>query len=542
MRRFAVLAAATSLAVSAFGAVAEAAPLAPGPSGDAAGGGSGRGSVTWTACADPTLQSFGAECTMLSVPLDHDRPDGKRIQLALSMVRHTVPDSEYQGIMLVNPGGPGGSGLIYSILGAFVPNDAGAAYDWIGFDPRGVGSSVPALSCIPDYQGYDRPDYVPRTRALETTWLDRSRAYAAACGTNGGDLLAHLRTTDVAKDMESIRTALHQRRINYFGFSYGTYLGQVYSTLYPGRVRRMVLDSNVDPTRVFYQANLDQDIAFEQNMKVWWAWLAQYDAVYHLGTTERAVERRFYAEQNRLRRWPAGGLIGADEWVDIFLGAGYYQLTWLDLGDLFANWVANRDPAPLIAAFPPPGDDNGFAIYLAVECTDAPWPTDWRTWRRDNWATFQVAPFVTWGNAWFNAPCAFWPAAPSQPVQVDGRGVAPTLLIDETLDAATPFQGSLEVRRRFPRATLLAEPGGTSHADSLFGNACVDDTIADYLATGYLPPRLSGDGPDTTCDPLPVPIPAAASGAAPVRTAAAAGVVASARLRLLTDLLRTVHR
>lgn len=554
MKRFAVLLVVAGLGASTFGAVASAAPSdSTSTSTDTSGAASGdavanavaaRSGVTWAPCDDPTLQFFGAECAMLSVPLDHDRPGGAKIQLALSMVRHTVPDSDYQGIMLVNPGGPGGSGLIWSILGYFVPNGAGAAYDWIGFDPRGVGSSVPALSCIPDYQGPNRPDYIPRTRALENIWLARSKSYADACGANGGDLLSHLKTTDVAKDMEDIRHALHQRELNYYGFSYGTYLGQVYATLFPERVRRMVFDSNIDPTRVFYQSNLDQDIAFERNMKIWWAWLAQYDSVYHLGTTERAVERLWYAEQDKLRRSPAGGVVGPDEWADIFLGAGYVQFTWLDLGDLFANWVANRDPAPLVSAYPTtdyPGADNGFAMYLAVECTDAPWPTNWRVWRRDNWDTFEKAPMYTWANAWFNAPCAFWPAKPGRAVDVNGRRVPPILLIDETLDGATPFQGSLEVRKRFPQSVLLAEPGGTSHATSLSGNACVDNTIADYLATGALPPRQPGNGPDTTCDPLPVPVPVAGPVTA-VPALASAGVADNVRRQMLIQLISHIHR
>ena len=95
------------------------------------------------------------------------RPGGAKISLAVSRVRHTSPDADYQGVMLVNPGGPGGSGLVYSILGQFVPNGAGNTYDWIGFDPRGVGASRPSLSCIPDYFGYNRPYYIPVTRALE---------------------------------------------------------------------------------------------------------------------------------------------------------------------------------------------------------------------------------------------------------------------------------------------------------------------------------------------------------------------------------------
>ena len=204
----------------------------------------------------------------LRVPLDYNRPGGAKITLAVSRVLHTSSDADYQGVMLVNPGGPGGAGLGLAVLGQFVPNNAGAAYDWIGFDPRGVGASTPSLSCIPDYFGYNRPYYVPVTRVPERTWLERSESYADACQRDAAALLPHMKTTDSARDMESIRTALGARRINYYGFSYGTYLAQVYSTLFPLRVRRMVLDN------------------------------------------------------------PAGGLIGGSEWTDAFLLAGYNQFFW----------------------------------------------------------------------------------------------------------------------------------------------------------------------------------------------------------------------
>ena len=115
------------------------------------------GTITWGDCTDDTLIAFGAQCGMLSVPLDYARPSGPKIQLAVSRVLHTSSEADYQGIMLVNPGGPGGSGLIYSVLGAFVPGDAGSTYDWIGFDPRGVGASTPALSCDPNYFAGPRP-------------------------------------------------------------------------------------------------------------------------------------------------------------------------------------------------------------------------------------------------------------------------------------------------------------------------------------------------------------------------------------------------
>jgi TAP-like protein len=118
---------------------------------------------------------------------------------------------------------------------------------------------------------------------------------------------------------------------------------------------------------------------------------------------------------------------------------------------------------------------------------------------------------MTWDNAWFNAPCIYWPAPPSEPTRINGDGVSSALLIDETLDGATPFEGSLYVRKLFPHSVLLAEPGGTTHADSLSGDLCVDGTIARYLATGALPPRIQGAPWDKTCAPLPKPVPPGSS-------------------------------
>ncbi|NKQ58779.1 alpha/beta hydrolase [Amycolatopsis sp. K13G38] len=467
--------------------------------------------IVWGACESAKLRKAGAECGFLDVPLDHANPAGATVSLAVSQVRHTTAQS--QGVMLVNPGGPGGSGLGLSVLGKSVPNGAGSSYDWIGFDPRGVGASKPALSCDPGYFKYDRPGYVPTTPQLEQTWLASSKGYAGACAKNGA-LLEHMKTTDVAQDMDSLRKALGRQQINYYGFSYGTYLGQVYATLHPDRVRRMVLDSNVDPRKVWYQANLGQDVAFDRNIKIYFDWIAKYDNVYHLGTSGDVVEDRWYAAQRDLAKNPAGGVIGPDEWTDIFLQAGYYRFGWEDMARAFAGWVHNSDWKTLKALYDDsssPGDDNGFAVYNAVQCTDVQWPTNWNKWRADNWATYFRAPFETWGNAWYNAPCVSWPAKAGTPVNVDGTKVASALLIGEELDAATPFAGSVEVRKRFPNSSLIGEPGGATHADSLSGDACVDDQVADYLATGKLPPRKPGNGPDTTCAPLPDPVPAGAA-------------------------------
>jgi pimeloyl-ACP methyl ester carboxylesterase len=465
--------------------------------------------ISFGRCDEAFLRKAHARCGSLSVPLNYDDPSGDQIQLAVSRILHTTPESEYQGVMLVNPGGPGGSGLELVTLGQFVPDHAGDAYDWIGFDPRGVGASEPAISCIPGYFHKNRPPYVPTTDEIEATWLERSERYADACEADAAELLPYMTTIDAARDMESIRVALGAVQINYYGYSYGTYLGQVYATMFPANVRRMVLDGNVDPRAVWYQANLDQDVAFERVIHIWFRWVAKYNRVYHLGTTESAVQRRFYTAQDALTSKPAGGVVGPDEWADVVLLAGYAQSLWTYLGELFSSWVHHHDAKKLIQTYKAvdgPGDDNGFAVYLAVLCTDAAWPTDWETWQADNWATHEEAPFFTWGNAWFNAPCFFWGAPPDVPLDVNG-GTTAALLINETLDAATPYPGSLEVRRRFLGSSLIAEPGGTTHAGSLSGNACVDDKIAAFLTSGELPPRLPGDGPDVTCKPLPRPVP-----------------------------------
>ncbi len=507
MKRLLATAATFALALSG-------AAVASGAQAEPPRGAAGYPAITWGACENAGLKARKAECGFLAVPLDYAAPAGKTIELAVSRIKHSVPDADYQGVMLVNPGGPGGAGLALPVLGDHVPKRAGAAYDWIGFDPRGVGASKPALTCDVKYAGYNRPPYVPSTKAIERAWLARAKGYAAACARNGGALLNHLRTTDTVRDLERLRAALGVEQINFYGFSYGTYLGQVYATRHPERVRRMVLDGNVDPRRVWYDANLDQDVAFDRNIKIYFGWLAEHHDVYHLGKTAAQVEKLFYAEQARLAREPAGGVIGPDELTDIFLQPGYYVFGWESVATAFADWVLRKDAAALRKLYDDSntqqaGADNGYAIYLGVQCTDAEWPASWQRWRADNWRVHRAAPFETWGNAWYNAPCRDWAGETGRPVPVSGAKAPPILLLSETLDAATPFSGSLEVRKRFPRSALIEGVGGTTHAGSLFGNACVDDTIADYLATGALPRRLKANRSDRRCKPIAPPDPSA---------------------------------
>jgi pimeloyl-ACP methyl ester carboxylesterase len=504
--------------------------------------------LVWGPCANETLQAFGSECSDLVVPLDYANPSGTKITLAVSRLKHSSPDSAYQGVMLVNPGGPGGSGLIYSVFGegSFVPGDGDISYDWVGFDPRGVGDSKPALTCDPSFFGYDRPNYVPYKRSIEREWLRRSKNYAKACkNSDAAPLLDHLKTTDNVADMESLRKALGQSQINYYGFSYGTELGQVYATLHPDRVRRFVFDGNVNPSQSPYVANLGQDVAFQKTINVYFGWLAKHDDVFHLGKTQKAVANGFYRERTKLDRTPAGGVIGPDELTDVILSAGYYVYDWVELGHAYADLVNKGDYAAIKDAYDganpqTPGSDNGNAIYLATTCTDAPWPKSWPKIRLDNWSTYLRAPFETWANAWFNGPCSFWPGKSGQPVEVTGRNVtSKILLISETLDAATPFSGSLEVRRRFPNSSLIEGVGGTTHAGSLSGVECTDNAIGQYLTNGKVPARKSGNQSDLKCPPVPQPDTNAAPAAAQRKSSSSkAAVLAQLRKELAKAQVR----
>ncbi len=520
-----VFAAAAAFGLAVLGApAAQAAPASP--AGAPAVPAYQPAPVAWGPCSSVVLQQAKAECGMVVVPMDYADPKGATIKLAVSRVKHSVPAAQYQGPMLVNPGGPGGSGLVLSVLGRNVAAGAGAAYDWIGFDPRGVGSSVPALTCQPQYAGYDRPDYDPvKTPSAVAAWLARAKKYAQACAKNG-PILQHMTTLDAVRDMDSIRLALGAKQINYYGFSYGTYLGQVYATVYPQNLRRAVFDGVVRASGVWYADNIDQDKAFQKTIEVFFDWVAKHDAVYHLGTTGADVEKLYYATQDKLRKAPAAGKIGPAEWNDIFLQAGYYVFGWQDIASVFSRYVKQNDTASLVALYDGTNsiaDDNGYAVYLGVQCTDTAWPPV-DTMLADNTRVARQAPFETWANGWFNAPCSFWPAKAKTPVKVDGSKAGPILMINETLDAATPFDGALEARAAFPKSALVEGVGGTTHAGSLNGVACTDSTIATFLAKGTLPARVAGNRSDRQCPPVPEPNPTAlASVTAPAGSGASQG-------------------
>jgi pimeloyl-ACP methyl ester carboxylesterase len=463
--------------------------------------------LTWKKCGTddyPTLQ-----CASLTVPLDHDRPAGKRITLALSRVPHTA--KTYQGPLLVNPGGPGGSGLqLAGFVASSLPEEVAAQYDVVGFDPRGVGGSEPALDCRPGHFDAVRPDTLPVSPAVEQANLDRAKSFARACGEKYADVLPYIDTVGTARDMDAIRAALGSEKVNYFGYSYGTYLGAVYAKLYPQRVRRLVLDSVADPADVWYEANLNQDRAFNDRHRAFMAWVAKHDAAYGLGTGPERVEAAWYAMRAALVKSPAGGKVGGAELEDTFMPGGYYNGYWPYLAEAFAAYANEGDTGPLVEAYenfgaPDATGDNNYSVYTSVQCRDAGWPRDWDRWREDNWNVYEKAPFLAWNNAWYNAPCAFWPVEPLRPVNVANRELPPALLFQATDDAATPYEGGVTMHRMLRGSRLVVEEGGGNHGITLSGNACLDRHLAAYLADGTVP---RGDGEaDAVCAASPAPKP-----------------------------------
>ncbi|MDT9695362.1 alpha/beta hydrolase [Streptomyces sp. P17] len=463
--------------------------------------------LTWKSCGTsnyPTLQ-----CASLKVPLDHANPQGQKITLALSRVPHTA--KKYQGPLLVNPGGPGGSGLtLAGFVASTLPKEVAAQYDVIGFDPRGVGKSKPALDCKPGHFNPVRPDSVPSTPAIEKANLQRAKSFAKACGDKYARLLPYINTISAVQDMDRIRQALGAERINYFGYSYGTYLGTVYAKLFPERVRRLVLDSVVDPTGVWYEDNLAQDYAFNDRHLAFMAWVAKNHATYKLGTDPAKIEDKWYAMRAALAKKPAGGKVGPAELEETFLPGGYYNGYWPYLAEAFAAYVGDKNTDPLVEAYDnfaavDAAGDNSYSVYTSVQCRDADWPRDWEQWREDNWAVYAKAPFMTWSNAWYNAPCAFWPTDSLEPVDVTNGELPPVLLFQATGDAATPYPGAVTVHRMLRNSSLVVEQGGQNHGISLSGNACLDKHLAKYLSDGTVP--RSGGEVDAVCDALPDPKP-----------------------------------
>ncbi|PWI20042.1 aminopeptidase [Streptomyces sp. Act143] len=471
--------------------------------------------IDWQDCpADWGLEK-PIQCGWVTVPLDYAKPYGKQIKLAVDRIGNTGTPAERQGALVYNPGGPGASGLRFPrrvTTKAPVWVNTSKAYDFVGFDPRGVGHSAP-ISCIDPQEFVKAPkmDPVPDSEADKRAQRKLAREYAEGCYERSGEMLPHMTTPNSARDLDVIRAALGEKKLNFLGVSYGTYFGAVYGTLFPGHVRRMVVDSVVNPSRekIWYEANLDQDVAFEKRWNDWQDWVAANDAAFHLGTTRAEVQAKWLELRATAKKSPIGGVVGPAELIGFFQSAPYYDSAWVSTATVLSKYFAGDTQAVVDAAAPDLSDtagnassENGNAVYTAVECTDAKWPTSWQKWDRDNTRLHKDYPFLTWANAWMNLPCATWPVKQQTPVDVKtGKGLPGVLIVQSERDAATPYGGAVELHKRFKGSRLITEKDAGSHGVTGLVNPCINERVDAYLLSGKL------DAADVTCGPHATPKP-----------------------------------
>ncbi|MEU5686188.1 protease [Streptomyces venezuelae] len=471
--------------------------------------------IRWGTCAKAEGLPPSVRCGTVTVPLDYAHPDGKRIKLTVSRTKATKKRAgkavARQGSLVYNPGGPGASGTYFPLVGVMPEwKRIAAAYDLVGYAPRGVGRSAP-LSCQDPKDFSHAPSQAPThpDHAYKKERIARAKAYARGCvKRNPG--VRHFTSLNNARDLDVLRAALGEKKLTFMGASYGTYFGAVYATLYPSHVRRMVFDSAVNPhpEQIWYRNNLDQSLAFERRWADFRTWVAKHDKTYHLGRTPDAVLRSYEKVDAALARKPAGGKVGPGQLQSAFLQAGYYDDYWPTRAAALSAYLKG-DPKPLIEqAAPEPRaaaeSENGNAVYTAVECNDAPWPTDFATWDRDNSELARVAPFETWDNAWMNLPCAYWKAPRQQPVDVGTHegALPPTLILAAERDAATPYQGAQELNRRLAGSVLVTEREAGTHGIGGGPNKCVNAHLDAYLLKGELPVRRAA-----SCAPRKEPRP-----------------------------------
>ncbi|MCB5906997.1 alpha/beta hydrolase [Streptomyces pinistramenti] len=458
----------------------------------------------WKRCEADSPAEF--ECATIKVPLDYRAPGGKRIDLAISRIKSTAPDKRH-GVLFSNPGGPGGEGL-YMPLGMqkMLPESARQKYDLIGFDPRGVGQSSP-VSCglEPDEaENWLRP-YKEEKFDEDVAW---ARGVANKCKEKAGDTLPHLTTRNTARDMDLLRAILGEKKISYVGYSYGTYLGSVYTQLFPGRADRFVLDSAVDPARAWRGMIQWWAEGAEPAFDRWTEWAAARSEKYGLGDTPKEVDRTLWdlvAQANEKPIEVDGQPTTGDDIRSGMRGAVFTPESATE-GVVELKKAAAGKPASAkkLAAFAGSGRtwtagaaeapaDNMTASFWAVVCGDnsAAWSRDPESYRRD--AIEDKGRYPLFGDfASSIKPCAFWDKSVEPATKVNNK--AGSLIVQNEWDPQTPLPSGQALHADLKGSKMVTVLGGEGHGVYPNGNACTDGTVTGYLLTGKLPAK------DVTCE------------------------------------------
>lgn len=455
--------------------------------------------LDWESCAG------GFECTMVTAPLDWEDPGKGEIEL--SVIRHGATDGDALGSLLTNPGGPGASGvsLIRDSLEFAVGGELSGAYDVIGFDPRGVGEST-AVTCFDDA---DMDSYlfdIVQGERGSSQWEDelavKHQEFADACEANSAGILPYITTVNSARDMDLIRAVLGDEKLNYLGYSYGTFLGATYADLYPDRVGRLVLDGAVDPAISGLDLSTEQAVGFELALRAYMAaCLAEPNCPFSgtvdegmadIGTLLASVDARPIEAQD-------GRMLGADSLMTAIVAALYSEENWQYLTQGLSDALAGDPEFAFVLAdfyYAREGGeytDNSTEAFRAYNCMDYPVDTDEADLAASTARIAAEAPTVApyWAGP---DPCLEWPYPPTgERGPIAAEGAAPILVIGTSNDPATPYEWSVSMAEQLSSGVLITRIG-EGHTGYNKGNACVDSAVEDYFLKGTVPTA------DIVCD------------------------------------------
>ncbi|HEU5084942.1 MAG TPA: alpha/beta hydrolase [Acidimicrobiales bacterium] len=433
--------------------------------------------VEWTSCGT-------AECATVAVPLDHEDPSGPSVDLA---VLRLPARGDRIGPLFVNFGGPG-SGTI-DLLPTFpFPEEVRERFDIVAIDPRGVGGSVP-LDCGVDPTELYAVDPTVEDDADVEALVGISRRYADDCEQARGDLLPHVGTRDVARDMDLVRAGMGDEQLSFVGYSYGTSIGQAYADLFPRRVRSLILDGVVDPAPSGLEVATQQARGFEAALDRWAAGCGNRDSC-SLGDPVAAVDQLLAAAEAGVPS-SGGRDLGPGEAAIGLAMALYNPAYWPTLDGAVAGALAG-DGTGIVALADQYTRLVDFSTYFAVSCLDSDWPE--RTAEHLAAAEAAGAASPRFGEAIVNdyLRCAVWPAEEDPLGAITAPGTPPVLVVSTTGDPATPYESGVAVADRLAGGVLLTHEGD-GHTIVFQGSQCVDRVAIDYLVDGTVP----GEG--TTC-------------------------------------------
>ena len=451
----------------------------------------------WADCGD------GFACAEIRVPRDYAAPSEGYLNISIIRAAATKPARRI-GSLLINPGGPGESGVEFVRDGlTLFPKELRERFDLVGFDPRGVNSST-AIRCIDNLDGHDALDPSPDNAAELKTLVESAHAYADACGQRNDVTLPYLSTDAVARDMDIIRAAVGDKKLSYLGFSYGTLIGAMYAERFPDRIRAMALDGAIDPSLDLETFRADQANAFEGALTSFLDDCAKDStcAFYEGGNSAKAFDALMASiDRNPIPalRLRDPRLVGPGLAWSAVLGSLYLKEAWPTLATALAQAKDGDGSIMLLISDPFRGRkangsySNMQDAYTANTCLDYPAPTDVKVFTR--WATqfVRTAPHFAQLVAYNDLTCAFWPVpAQGTPRAVSATGAPPIVVMGTTGDPATPYHWAQSLADQLESGVLVTRngEGHTAYLES----ACVKKAVDTYL----LALKAPKDG--LTCD------------------------------------------